>query len=269
MYIVKILSMDLTSHLNEDAPKNIWEVFNESLEKCITNIRHISTQLEDLYETRLKISFDDSDSARDVQIEKLSEEIMKEFATCKNILLKVKSVKTKTSTDKMIKQNFLRTKANKMSDLLEEFRESQSVFQMALEKHEAPLPEKKPREFQTYDVSTPEVYEDTHVNQQLQRLRELDNNTQKQEDIIQLSKDINSLASMFGDLAQLVDEQGEMIDRIDHHIEIATDYVESGAKELTVAKKINENNSKAGLICIAILIALLFMCSMILYSQHR
>ena len=272
--------MDLTSKgasapLTE-SPKQlaVWEKYNADVDASIGKIKKMSDQLNQLYEGRLKISFDPSqDTIRDVEINKLTAEIMQEFNACQLFLASIKKqYRPKTQVERTIKQNFLRTKAKKLSDLLEEFRENETQFQSARDKLDEPLTfeKKKPeKEVNIYEISTPDIYVDPLTKRQMKTIQQMNYDFKDHEAVQQLNRDVVSLASMFTDLASLVGEQGETLDRIDYHVDIASEHYEEGNRDLQVAKQIQEKTSKRGLICIIIMIVIAFILSIVIYVQHR
>ena len=276
--------MDLTSKgantplAGEPNPFLVWEKYTAELDASIAKITKITDQLNKLYESRLQLSFNpDEDTTRDVEINRLTAEIMQEFNGCQKFLADIKKkFKPRTPTERQIKQNFLRTKAKKMSDLLEQFHENEQQFEKSRDKLDEPLSsdkekeKKKPKEVNIYEISTPDVYIDINrsMNRQLNTIRQ-EQELSSQEAVKQLNRDVISLASMFTDLANLVDEQGEQLDSIEHHIGISVNHFEAGNTDLQVAQKIQASSSKRGLICIIILIVIAFILSIVVYLQHK
>ncbi|XP_068898413.1 syntaxin-1A isoform X4 [Tenebrio molitor] len=83
-------------------------------------------------------------------------------------------------------------------------------------------------------------------------------------DIIKLENSIKELHDMFMDMAMLVENQGELVDRVEYHVGLTGNHVQSGRTELKAAREFQTKARKKKILIIICLIVAIIILIIIL-----
>nr|CAB3266675.1 syntaxin-2 [Phallusia mammillata] len=112
------------------------------------------------------------------------------------------------------------------------------------------------------------IVDDQQVNQEMRaRLKEVEH---FEKEILALEKNISQLHDAFVTMSTIVHEQGAIVDRIEHHLTISSDYVESSKHQLKKATKLQHKyRKKRCCIFILVLVLLVIIAAIIALSIKR
>lgn len=233
-------------------------------------IRGIETSIEKLHEAhknRLMFRFDEeTDGVRDLEINKLTQEITKEFSQAKNLLRQVEVPNRNASVDEQaICKNIQRTIASRLQTMSLNFRKSQKQYLSRLKAQKSGnspifLVEDDDLESQSaggIQLTEGEMllFEENQIN-----LKERDKEIQK------IADSITELATIFRELAVLVIEQGSILDRIDTNMDMVVDSTTHAVEELKKTAVIQKQQRPQK--CILILVIIIFILLVILAYKH-
>lgn len=74
----------------------------------------------------------------------------------------------------------------------------------------------------------------------------------KYQDVLALEASVAELHQMFLDFAILTEQQGELLDQIEHEVKAASEYIEEGNKQLTIAIDLQKSIRRKQCCCIVI-----------------
>jgi len=237
-------------------------------------LQRIQAELGDLrrlHAERLKVTFAKDEAIQDQKIDQLAEQVTMLFKRCEN---RVKQIAVKggdggkqlTQEEVNVRLNVMRGMADKIRAHSKTFRNMQRDFLVKLRKRD-----ESSNEFfvgeddQLSGVPLEEILENGLSQAQINQMEGIRRDADlREKEIIKIAQSINELATMFRELSVLIVEQGSILDRIDYNIDQAQVSVAKGKHEVEIANKHSEASGKRSLICIAILLVGIIICSTIL-----
>jgi syntaxin 16 len=248
------------------ATQPFWVDMVKNVEGQVKTIEDLIEKLHEAHKNRLMVRFDDeTDSARDREIDKLTNEITKTFNYAKNQLEQIGKSGNGGDEDAVCK-NVQKTIASRLQHLSLSFRKSQKQYlsRLKLQKSgKSPifLDDNEDEESRGANsgvvLSEGEllVLEENQIN-----LRERDKEIQK------IADSIGELATIFRELAVLVIEQGTILDRIDYNMDMVVDSTKHAVEELKKTEQIQKQARPQK--CIFVLVIIIFVLLVILAFKH-
>jgi syntaxin 16 len=245
-----------------------WVDMVKSIETQVKDTEELIEKLHEAHKNRLMVRFDDeTDGARDREIDKLTAEITKSMHYAKNQLDQIGKGSGNGGDEDAVCKNIQKTIALRLQTLSMNFRKSQKQY---LERLKLQKSGKSPiflDENDDDEESKPGgsgivlsegdllVLEENQVN-----LKERDKEIQK------IADSIGELATIFRELAVLVIEQGTILDRIDYNMDMVVDSTKHAVDELEKTVVIQKQARPQK--CIFILVIINFILLVILTYKH-
>ncbi|GAB5030018.1 qa-syp4 tlg2p syntaxin 16-type [Nannochloropsis oceanica] len=239
-------------------------------------------ELEALHRKRLLVGFDDSEAAKERDIDYMTQEITATFREAESILKQLGGgERSEGGTERVVTRNVQKSMAKRIQGLSIEFRKTQKHYMAQLKAQKAGAGgapffdflsaehggagglleiERKMREEGGIEGGfTPE---------QLAVLEEQEAVTAERDQEIQhIARSIEELSQIFKELAVLVIDQGTVLDRIDFNMEQVVEHTKEGVHQLVRAEE-NQKSAKATR-CIVCLLCAIFVMILILIIKHR
>ncbi|OQR89631.1 syntaxin [Thraustotheca clavata] len=168
----------------------------------------------------------------------------------KGLLELIKKESAEKKKDKNVAASEIRIRDNMSTTLTRKFMDTMKEYQKAQQKFKADMKNKVKRQVQIVkpDASEQEIdmvmrsadpgaiYRSAILQGSAESIKEVYMNCHdKYQDVLKLEQSVAELHQMFLDLALLVEQQGEMLDQIEFQVKAASNYIESGNKEVTKA----------------------------------
>ena len=210
--------------------------------------------MQEKQQQRLIPKFDDQENKKlNKSIKDLSSEMYQQLKDCQKILKEIISDKTDEEdniniSNKQIKQNMKQNIITKINDFTKKFKLNQELYN---------------NKFQDFVIDEDMANKSFSIKKEEDNKNSTDflstqeNNDQlrkRDQDLTNLLNSVNELAQIFKDMQILVMEQGTILDRIDYNIDIASNNVTQGKKNITKADKHMKNNCFRNVIIVLIVI---------------
>ncbi len=210
--------------------------------------------MQEKQQQRLIPKFDDQENKKlNKSIKELSAEMYQQLKDCQKILKEIISDKTDEEdniniSNKQIKQNMKQNIITKINDFTKKFKLNQELYN---------------NKFQDFVIDEDMANKSFSIKKEEDNKNSTDflstqeNNDQlrkRDQDLTNLLNSVNELAQIFKDMQILVMEQGTILDRIDYNIDIASNNVTQGKKNITKADKHMKNNCFRNVIIVLIVI---------------
>ena len=210
--------------------------------------------MQEKQQQRLIPKFDDQENKKlNKSIKELSAEMYQQLKDCQKILKEIISDKTDEEdniniSNKQIKQNMKQNIITKINDFTKKFKLNQELYN---------------NKFQDFVIDEDMANKSFSIKKEEDNKNSTDflstqeNNDQlrkRDQDLTNLLNSVNELAQIFKDMQILVMEQGTILDRIDYNIDIASNNVTQGKKNITIADKHMKNNCFRNVIIVLIVI---------------
>jgi syntaxin 16 len=234
-------------------------------------------ELEALHRKRLLVGFDDSEAAKERDIDYMTQEITAMLREAESVLKQLGGGGSEGGTERVVTRNVQKSMAKRIQGLSIEFRQTQKHYMAQLKAqkagaapffdflsadHGAGLLEMERRTREEGGMQggfTPE---------QLAVLEEQEAVTAERDQEIQhIARSIEELSQIFKELAVLVIDQGTVLDRIDFNMEQVVEHTKEGVHQLVRAEE-NQKSAKATR-CIVCLLCAIFVMILILVIKHR
>ena len=214
--------------------------------------------MQEKQQQRLIPKFDDQENKKlNKSIKEISTEMTQELKQCQNILKEIIDDKEDLNdinnfselnvTNAQIKQNMKQNLITKLNDFTKKFKLNQELYNNKFQDFviDEEMANKSFSIRKNEEKNSNDFLSTQENNDQLQR---------RDEDLTNLLKSVNELAQIFKDMQTLVMEQGTILDRIDYNIDIASNNISKGKKNITKADKHMKNNCFRNVIIILIVI---------------
>ena len=214
--------------------------------------------MQEKQQQRLIPKFDDQENKKlNKSIKEISTEMTQELKQCQNILKEIIDDKEDLNdvnnfselnvTNAQIKQNMKQNLITKLNDFTKKFKLNQELYNNKFQDFviDEEMANKSFSIRKNEEKNSNDFLSTQENNDQLQR---------RDKDLTNLLKSVNELAQIFKDMQTLVMEQGTILDRIDYNIDIASNNISKGKKNITKADKHMKNNCFRNVIIILIVI---------------
>ena len=255
---------DSTTEMMHTLPPH-WVESVDAINEITKQIEGKIERLNEAHKNRLLVRFDEQEGAQDREIDILTKQITDKFREAeKKLMQRIANVKGQEegSTEAVVRKNIQRQLAAQLQALSMSFRKSQKEYMTRLKSQKGggdldgllgPDP--------------PKAEVGGFTDEQAVLLDIAEQNIESRDvEIQKLAQSINELATIFKELAVLVIDQGTILDRIDYNMENVVMQTEKGVKELEKAEQYSK--STRPLKCIAILVALILIFTIILIVKH-
>ena len=256
-----------------------WVDLMDRVDALTAQIEAKMKELEALHRKRLLVGFDDTEAAKERDIDYMTQEITAMLRESEMVLKQLSGPGGREgSTERVVTRNVQKNMAKRIQGLSIKFRTSQrnymaqlkaqktgatapaAVFDFLSADHGAMEAERRAREEGGAKGGfTPE---------QLALLEEQEATTQERDQEIQhIARSIEELSQIFKELAVLVIDQGTVLDRIDFNMEQVVEHTKEGVHQLVRAEE-NQKSAKATR-CIICLLCAIFVMVLILIIKNR
>jgi len=214
-----------------------WVDAVDQVEEDIRDMDAKMEQLKELHAKRLMVSFDDSESDKEREIEALSHSITGLFRRSEATLRR-NVAGGDGGSDARVRSNIQRSLAKKLQERSMKLRQLQKTFMSKLHQ------QKNGGNVSELDFLTQETGKGSRGRQQQtvtigfnqQQLQVVDNMedivNERDEEITRIAKSIEELSQIFKELAVLVIDQGTILDRIDFNMEQVVERTQEGLVQL-------------------------------------
>ena len=229
-------------------------------------VRELST----LHTKRLMVNFETDEAEQEAQIDRCTNEITKIFRHAEGILKQFGSQAKDPSispAERTVRQNSLRSLAEKLQGLSGSFRNSQKEY-LARVKNQKSGSGAQAFDFLSNNKSSNNDIDNGFNQAQMSVLEDTENLVNQREiEINKIAKSIEELAQIFKELAVLVIDQGTILDRIDYNMEQVLENTKQGMEHLNTAEKHQKNAMPMR--CIILLCVLICIMVIVLVVKHE
>ena len=246
-----------------------WVDTFDKVNKTVSDIETTIDKLAEAHKNRLMVRFDDdSDKARDQEIDMLTGTVTKKFREAERLLKQVGTSDGKPQEggeDERVRLNMQKALAMRLQDLSFSFRAKQKKYLEDVQK------QKKGKSFIfDEDEEAPASSKKSGIalsNAEAMMLEEETVNLAERDvEIQRIAKNIEELAVIFKELATLVIDQGTIFDRIDMNLENATVAARHGVEQLVKAREHQKQAVPER--CVLILVLIVFVELVIIAFKH-
>lgn len=254
-----------------------WVDLVDRVDTLTAQIEAKMKELEALHRKRLLVGFDDSEAARERDIDFMTQEITGMLREAESALKQLGGggADGGGGTEKLVTRNVQKSMAKRIQALSIEFRASQKHYMAQLKAQKsgaAPLFDFLATGHDTLETERrareENGMEGGFTPEQLAVLEEQEVTTAERDREIQhIARSIEELSQIFRELAVLVIDQGTVLDRIDFNMEQVVEHTKEGVHQLVRAEE-NQKSAKATR-CIVCLLCSIFVMVLTLIIKHR
>lgn len=237
-------------------------------------------ELEALHRKRLLVGFDDSEAAKERDIDYMTQEITAMLREAESVLKQLGGGGSEGGTERVVTRNVQKSMAKRLQGLSIEFRKTQKHYMAQLKAQKAGAGAAPFFDFLSAGGGAGGLLEMERRTreeggmeggfspEQLAVLEEQEAVTAERDQEIQhIARSIEELSQIFKELAVLVIDQGTVLDRIDFNMEQVVEHTKEGVHQLVRAEE-NQKSAKATR-CIVCLLCAIFVMILILVIKHR
>lgn len=257
-----------------------WVDLVDRVEALIAQIESKIKELEALHRKRLLVGFDDTEAAKERDIDFMTQEITAMLRESESVLKRLGGGDTDNGgTERVVTLNVQKSMAKRIQSLSINFRKSQKHYLSQLQAQKAGVSTAAAPLFDFLSADHAMLEAERKYREeggapggfspeQLAILEEQEAITNERDQEIQhIARSIEELSQIFKELAVLVIDQGTVLDRIDFNMEQVVEHTKEGVHQLVRAEE-NQKSAKATR-CIIFLLIWIFIMIVILILKNR
>jgi len=251
-----------------------WVNIVDSIQADVNLIQDKLTDLHNLHDNRLKVTFGEDEKEKEKEIDILTHEITRLIKQSDNNIKRIATVGNDPGTnlpkeERVVRLNVMRNLAITLHDLSKKFRHAQKDFLIRLRSQEEVSTHFFSSESGDNSISFDEAVERGLNDKQLLELKDMEKHaSEREKEILNIARSINDLAAIFRELNVLVIEQGTILDRIDYNVEQTLVKVKEGVVQL---KQADEYSKKARTLkcIIALIVMIIILVAILVYRLKK